>query len=427
MAKPSPKTQPQESIPETGSFVDISRTPGPADEPSVLYKLNNAVDERSTAPSNESQSGQLKDVIRAVNEMKLNDEEEEKRGLEGDQVSSKGIWEDSVLAWLDLICLHISGITTLAQKGKPNTFDRRVGQIIRNVKIDLVKATMRRCQNDHSPQQINMITEWTLNEGQIEGMGRGLPRKYFDYSKEMVNHSGTYHCEATTMALYLLEESGDEIVDLDAKVNLTDPDSLHLRLPPRAVTAQFKDTLDILQVSKSSCPACYALVDKTSPPGSLQEDLLVDASLFHALQIEEDIIDTIENSHTPKPRSVESRGRQRDKAANKARRAERLAGKSESEPPEASSAAEPREIVIGRRERESLTPSTPFKPLQKKAKTEGEAGGDDGDAPMESTPAPVEAAEQEWSESRCHFSQGHWTACRYIDCLKRSHRARKLT
>ena len=102
--------------------------------------------------------------------------------------------------------------------------------------------------------------EWIRNDDKIEGRGKGFVPRYLEEDAEMENFTGTHHCETTMMALFLLEKDYDKIVDLEANIDPKDPDTLHLRLPPRGVAAQFKDSLDVLQVSKRFCLACFALV-----------------------------------------------------------------------------------------------------------------------------------------------------------------------
>lgn len=54
----------------------------------------------------------------------------------------KNTGEDSVLCWLDLIRLHISSGTTLAGKNDSNPIDKKLSMVLRNAKVNLVKATI---------------------------------------------------------------------------------------------------------------------------------------------------------------------------------------------------------------------------------------------------------------------------------------------
>ncbi|KAF3053703.1 hypothetical protein E8E11_011508 [Didymella keratinophila] len=209
------------------------------------------------------------DLADAINRMKV--EEKEKRESDDAPEAGKSSWEDTNLGWLDLICLHMSSITTLLGKDSPSPYDERVSKIILNANVSLVKATMsyrdqqlfvkkyidKFVMDDGktlTEAQVSKIVEWT------KAHGRGLSDRHMNPDSELKMFSGTYHCEIIMLVLYLPERYWDEIVDPEPNVDLEDESKLHLKLPSRRITSTFKDALDVLQVSKRCCPACKALV-----------------------------------------------------------------------------------------------------------------------------------------------------------------------
>ncbi|KAI4957212.1 hypothetical protein J4E86_005685 [Alternaria arbusti] len=192
-----------------------------------------------------------------------------------DSISAKERWEDAAMAWLDLTCLHQTAFMSLSCAGEPTQRNKDYESYLFAASFRYLEASTSQMDKrlfftkylkevEKAPgepltnAEVQTIRQWLLTDGY--GFGSGATSKFETPTLETKNFSGTYHCEAMLICLYLLCRKRDYFVDKDANADL--PENLHhyLRLPPKSITDTMRKAMDVLPVSKRCCPACHALV-----------------------------------------------------------------------------------------------------------------------------------------------------------------------